>query len=51
MPTSYTTSWDLTRAGRLRGKSDPIEALAVARAALREPRLSRPARTSSRFAI
>ena len=39
------------RAGRLRGKSDPIEALAVARAALREPRLSRPARTSSRFAI
>ena len=30
------------RAGRLRGKSDPIDALAVARAALREPRLSRP---------
>jgi transposase len=29
-------------AGRLRGKSDPIDALAVARAALREPRLSRP---------
>ena len=30
------------RAGRLRGKSDPIDALAVARAALREPDLSRP---------
>jgi len=30
------------RAGRSRGKSDPIDALAVARAALREPRLSRP---------
>jgi transposase len=30
------------RAGRLRGKSDPIDALAVARAALREPGLSRP---------
>jgi len=30
------------RAGRLRGKSDAIDALAVARAALREPRLSRP---------
>src|SRR6476646_9529390 len=30
------------RAGRARGKSDPIDALAVARAALREPRLSRP---------
>jgi transposase len=30
------------RAGRERGKSDPIDALAVARAALREPRLSRP---------
>src|SRR5829696_821441 len=27
------------RAGRTRGKSDPIDALAVARAALREPRL------------
>ena len=26
------------RAGRVRGKSDPIDALAVARAALREPR-------------
>jgi transposase len=31
------------RAGRARGKSDPIDALAVARAALREPDLSRPA--------
>jgi transposase len=30
------------RAGRQRGKPDPIDALAVARAALREPRLSRP---------
>jgi transposase len=30
------------RASRQRGKSDPIDALAVARAALREPRLSRP---------
>jgi len=30
------------RAGRERGKSDPIDALAVARAALREPRLNRP---------
>ena len=30
------------RAGRARGKSDPIDALAVARAALREPRLGRP---------
>jgi transposase len=30
------------RSGRERGKSDPIDALAVARAALREPRLSRP---------
>jgi transposase len=30
------------RTGRQRGKSDPIDALAVARAALREPRLSRP---------
>jgi transposase len=30
------------RAGRLRGKSDPIDALAVARVGLREPRLSRP---------
>ena len=32
------------RAGRARGKSDPIDALAVARAALREPRLDRPRR-------
>src|SRR3954449_10525178 len=30
------------RAGRARGKSDPIDALAVARAALPEPSLSRP---------
>src|SRR6266542_6734973 len=30
------------RAGRARGKSDPIDALAVARAALREPRLNHP---------
>jgi transposase len=30
------------RAGRTRGKSDPIDALAIARAALREPELSRP---------
>ena len=30
------------RHGRARGKSDPIDALAVARAALREPDLSRP---------
>src|SRR5712691_9996743 len=30
------------RTGRTRGKSDPIDALAVARAALRETRLSRP---------
>jgi transposase len=30
------------RAGRGRGKSDPIDALAIARAALREPELSRP---------
>jgi transposase len=30
------------RAGRVRGKSDPIDALAVARAALREPELPRP---------
>jgi transposase len=30
------------RAGRARGKSDPIDALAVGRAALREPGLSRP---------
>ena len=30
------------RAARIRGKSDPIDALAVARAALREPRLDHP---------
>jgi transposase len=30
------------RSGRVRGKSDPIDALAIARAALREPRLDRP---------
>ena len=30
------------RAGRERGKSDPIDALAIARAALREPNLPRP---------
>jgi transposase len=30
------------RHGRARGKSDPIDALAVARAAIREPSLSRP---------
>src|SRR5438067_2886373 len=30
------------RAGRARGKSDPIDALAIARAALREPNLPRP---------
>ena len=30
------------RAGSTRGKSDPIDALAIARAALREPDLSRP---------
>ena len=32
------------RRGRERGKSDPIDALAVARAALREPRLDGPRR-------
>jgi transposase len=30
------------RVGRMRGKADPIDALAVARAALREPRLDHP---------
>jgi hypothetical protein len=30
------------RAGRTRGKSDPIDALAIARGAIREPGLSRP---------
>lgn len=37
------------RAGRARGKSDPIDALAVARAALREPTLSRPRRDEQPF--
>ena len=31
-----------SRAGRTRGKSDPLDALAIARAAIREPNLSRP---------
>ena len=35
------------RAGRMRGKSDPIDALAVARAALREPRSIIRGRVSS----
>src|SRR5215831_2372764 len=37
------------RAGRARGKSDPIDALAIARAALREPELSRPRADEQRF--
>ena len=37
------------RAGRTRGKSDPIDALAVARAALREPGLSRPRPDEQRY--
>src|SRR3954451_14468822 len=37
------------RAGRTRGKSDPIDALAIARAALREPDLSRPRPNERRF--
>src|SRR5436309_3286721 len=37
------------RAGRTRGKSDPIEALAIARASLREPGLSRPPPDEPRF--
>src|SRR4051812_1666466 len=37
------------RAGRTRGKSDPIDALAIARAALREPDLSRPRPNEQRF--
>ena len=37
------------RTGRSRGKSDPIDALAVARAALREPRLDRPRPGERRF--
>ena len=37
------------RAGRTRGKSDPIDALAIARAGLREPDLSRPRRDEQVF--
>ncbi len=37
------------RAGRTRGKSDPIDALAIARAALREPGLSRPRPDEQRY--
>ena len=37
------------RAGRTRGKSDPIDALALARAALREPGLSRPRPDEQRY--
>ena len=37
------------RAGRVRGKSDPIDALAVARAALREPRLDHPRQGEQRL--
>jgi transposase len=37
------------RAGRRRGKSDPIDALAIARAALREPDLSRPQPSEQRY--
>ena len=37
------------RAGRARGKSDPIDALAVARAALREPDLPRPRPGEERY--
>jgi transposase len=37
------------RASRQRGKSDPIDALAVARAALRDPRLSRPRQDEQPF--
>jgi transposase len=37
------------RAGRTRGKSDPIDALAIARVALREPGLSRPQPGEQRF--
>ena len=37
------------RAGRTRGKSDPIDALAIARAALREPGLSRPQPDEQRY--
>jgi transposase len=37
------------RAGRTRGKSDPIDALAIARAALREPDLSGPRPDEQRY--
>jgi len=37
------------RAGRQRGKSDPIDALAVARVALREPDLDRPRAGEERY--
>jgi transposase len=37
------------RAGRTRGKSDPIDALAIARAALREPDLARPRPGEQRY--
>jgi transposase len=37
------------RRGRVRGKSDEIDALAIARAALREPRLDRPRREEERL--
>src|SRR4051812_36620225 len=37
------------RAGRTRGKCDPIDALAIARAALREPDLSRPQPDEQRY--
>ncbi len=37
------------RAGRTRGKSDPIDALAIARATLREPDLSRPQPGEQRY--
>ncbi len=37
------------RAGRTRGKSDPIDALPIARAALREPDLSRPRPDEQRY--
>jgi hypothetical protein len=37
------------RGGRTRGKSDPIDALAVARVALREPNLDRPRAGEGRY--
>jgi transposase len=37
------------RAGRARGKSDPIDAIAIARAALREPDLARPRPGEQRY--